>query len=294
MKIIHLINYFQPQLGYQEYFIAKEQVKSGHDVYLITSNFYFPFPNYDNAFLDILGPREFNPVNKKIDGIKVICLPIYFEQPGKRVLLKGLKNKLFKIRPDLVIAHGEYTFYALQAAIWKKRLDFDLVVDSHAHPHDNNPGNNKRPNFFKRLISSLSFFLFRKLLWSRNDVFWVSTSSWNYNFFSDRCKIPLEKIKLIANGSEIDRFFPDSKIKKIWREKYNIRKDEIVILYTGKISERKNVHKILLCTEHLRDDYKIRYLFVGNMANDFKLKYNDLLARNSESLIHVSSVNNAD
>ena len=76
MKILHIINYFQPQLGYQEYFLAKEQVKMGHKVYVVTSNLYFPFPNYEQTFQNILGPRKFNPGNKNIDGIRYMftCL----------------------------------------------------------------------------------------------------------------------------------------------------------------------------------------------------------------------------
>ena len=138
------------------------------------------------------------------------------------------------------------------------------------------------------------FFVYRNFLWSRSDIYWVSTSSWNLNFFANRCKIPLEKIELIAHGSEIERFYPDSKIKKLFREKYNFGNDEIIIIYTGKISEKKNVHKIIISTEHLQKKYKIRYLFVGTMSDSFRSKYDDLLKRNSDFLVHINGVKNSE
>ena len=150
-------------MGYQEYFLAKEQVKMGHKVYIVTSNLYFPFPNYEQNFQNILGPRKFNVGNKNIDGIEVLCLPIYFEQPGKRVMLKNLKEKVFGIKPDLVIAHGEYSFFNLQVYYWKKKLKYSLVIDSHCHPHDKNPDDNKKANFLNRLLSNLLFFTFKNI-----------------------------------------------------------------------------------------------------------------------------------
>jgi hypothetical protein len=49
MKIIHVIDYFQPQLGYQETFLAKEQAKQGHEVYVLTSDRYNPIVYKGNA-----------------------------------------------------------------------------------------------------------------------------------------------------------------------------------------------------------------------------------------------------
>lgn len=42
MKIVHVIDYFQPRLGYQETFLAKEHPKLGHEVYVVTSDRYNP------------------------------------------------------------------------------------------------------------------------------------------------------------------------------------------------------------------------------------------------------------
>ena len=64
MKIVHLTSYFQPQLGYQEYFLAREHIKLGHDVWVVTSDRYFPFPDYDKTVKNILG-RESSAVRMR-------------------------------------------------------------------------------------------------------------------------------------------------------------------------------------------------------------------------------------
>ena len=112
-------------------------------------------------------------------------------------------------------------------------------------------------------------------------------------FFSKRCDISKEKIKLISHGSEIDRFYPDRKIKKKYRKKFGIRDNDIVILYTGKISERKCVHKIILATEDIQQKYNIKYLFIGGIANDFKNKFGKLIRKYQNSIILISGINNS-
>ena len=42
MKILHLINYFNDNLEYQENILIKLQQNNGHEVCLITSDRYFP------------------------------------------------------------------------------------------------------------------------------------------------------------------------------------------------------------------------------------------------------------
>ena len=38
MRIVHVIGYFQPEYGYEEYYTALTQLKFGHEVHVITSD----------------------------------------------------------------------------------------------------------------------------------------------------------------------------------------------------------------------------------------------------------------
>ena len=57
MKIVHLSDYFTLKLGYQEAFLAREEIKNWDEVYIITSNKIYPFPNYETTYKNILWER---------------------------------------------------------------------------------------------------------------------------------------------------------------------------------------------------------------------------------------------
>src|SRR5665647_2756610 len=56
MKIVHIMDYFAPQLGYHEKFLPKEHMKMGHDVCVITSDRHNP-ALYGSAAKLLLGER---------------------------------------------------------------------------------------------------------------------------------------------------------------------------------------------------------------------------------------------
>jgi len=293
MTIVHIISYFQHQLGYQEYFIAKEQVKAGHKVYVLTSERYFPFPNYEKAFQGLLGPRIFDPKEEVIEGIIVKRLPVIFEQPAKRVILKGLLSELKSIKPNLVHVHGEYTFFVLQSILWKKKLGYSLVVDSHCHPHDVN-NEYKSRNLVKYFLSKTLHAVFSHFAWKRKNIHWVATTAWNRIFITERCKIPVDRIKLIANGSEINKFKPDIEVRKKVREKLGISGDEVVIIYTGKISERKGIDKIMRIQNEIISEHPFILLLIGNIDPTFSNSFLELKKPINNNVIHIGMVPNDD
>ena len=85
MKIVHLIDYFQPSIGYQETFLARHQQKSGHDVLVVTSDRYLNFPGYDTFYSRLLGKRFVGAGIRTESGIKTIRLTSW-EIPGSPVI----------------------------------------------------------------------------------------------------------------------------------------------------------------------------------------------------------------
>src|SRR3990172_5058761 len=104
MKIVHLADYFQPALGYQEAALAREQLRLGHQVTVVTSDRYAPFPDYDTTLRPVLGERVQGIGEREEEGIPVIRLPISLES-SFRCSLKGLFPTLERLKPDVVHAH---------------------------------------------------------------------------------------------------------------------------------------------------------------------------------------------
>ena len=58
MRILHVIHYYHEGFGYQENWLAAHQIKLGHEVCVVTSDYYFPFPNYEATMAPTLGSRS--------------------------------------------------------------------------------------------------------------------------------------------------------------------------------------------------------------------------------------------
>lgn len=130
MKIVHLCNYIQPKLGYQEYYLAKEHARMRHDVTVVTSDRYYPFPDYDKTVKKVLGKRLIGKKVELVDGFKIIRLGVLIEV-GSQVILNGLEKTIKEIKPDVVICHEIGTFNSFKIARIKKKLKFRLIYDSH-------------------------------------------------------------------------------------------------------------------------------------------------------------------
>ena len=57
LRIVHVVDYLMPQLGYQEFLLPKWNRRHGHDVHIVTSDRYTPIPSYEATWGRLLGPR---------------------------------------------------------------------------------------------------------------------------------------------------------------------------------------------------------------------------------------------
>ena len=179
MKIVHIIDYFQPSLGYQETYLARTQIQDGHKVYVITSERYAPslYPAVEN----LIGPRILKPGVFIEEGIPVIRLPLFLEILG-RVWLKGLRSLLVGLSPDVVIIHGILGVATLQIACLRKELpSTHIIVDDHMVYSAS-----RRP---LRFLYSLFRILFGRWLSNRVDKF-VSTQRESTQFMSEQYGVP--------------------------------------------------------------------------------------------------------
>lgn len=285
MKIVHVINYFQHQLGYQEYFLAREQAKAGHDVAVITSNKYFPYPDYEKTAKPILGERVFHPREEDIEGFKVIRLKGIFEQPGRRIWLLGLFEKLREIRPDLVICHGEYTYYTLSLAFIRKLLKFKLVVDCHALYTELSKD---KAGVFSKIVK----YIFRTFVWSDRSIAWIAVADQCRNLMVNEYGFE-GNIPVVPLGSDVHRFMPDFKTRSKMRNNLGVKDGEILIIYTGKLVYSKDPALILEACEELFEKYQLKILFVGDLAESYEGRFNVLKSRMNDRVIHIGAVSNS-
>ncbi len=260
MKIIHLISYFQPQLGYQEYFLAKEHAKMGHEVTIVTSDRYFPFPDYDKTVKPILGERIVKPSVSTYETFKVIRLPTRIEF-SCRVWLTGLEKTIRAIQPDIVISHTIGNFNTLRMANLKSSMNFKLVVDEHMLWSEENN------TFLGRAYYAL--FNFKKILNRADKIVGVADECVEY--IVQKYKFPRNKIQMIPLGADTALFQRNEQTGNQFRKKNGIDPGKVLITYTGKLTYAKGPHNILLALESIKEQVKgkIALLFVGNSETTY-------------------------
>jgi glycosyltransferase involved in cell wall biosynthesis len=281
MKIVHIINYFQHQLGYQEYFLSREQVKTGHDVYVITSNKYFPLPDYDNTVKSVLGEREFEPRTDFIEGFKVYRLKGVFEQPARRIWLKGFYSVFRKIKPDMVIVHGVYNYYSLILPVLQRFYNFTLIMDSHDHYTE---GYKNSKSLISKIVNGLYAFTI-----NHSKAKLIAVTKQTREFMIKEYKHKTD-IKVIPLGTDTDYFKPDNSLRDKTRKKLGVSDDEVLLIYTGKVIGTKDPVLILKALEDYYVKNNLRVLFVGSIGKDYsdKLKYYADIYK--DKFIHIEAV----
>src|SRR3989344_96141 len=253
MKIVHVTGYFVPELGYQEYYLAKKHAQMGHDVHVITSDFFYPFPNIE-SMLKEAGIKDTSRKRKAgfstVDGIKVHRLKSFFEY-SDFILCTGLKEALMKINPDVVFSHESRQGLTTLAARYKKLLGYRLVVDQHDFPHEipTHP-------ILKKFLREIDYKLFRKFVVNyslkRADKI-IAVTEETKKFLINEHKISPKRLTMVPLGVDTDFFSFDKKSRESTRKKYGIGPGEILFTFSGTIVRRKGLELLLDAFSEIND-----------------------------------------
>jgi glycosyltransferase involved in cell wall biosynthesis len=261
MHIVHVCAHFTTKLEYQELALAREEIRTGHRVSVVTSEWNFNFPNYEATYKKILGERFIGKGHFIEEGINIYRLKL-ISLPNVFLRLKNCVSVLKKISPDLIICHGfEYGFLGVQSA----RVNVPVIIDSHWMPVYFKGPEFKRTykDFIREKVSRLK----AKYLLRRNTYFFgVTEESVDY---ITSFGIPGDRVKLIPLGANLDHFKFNEDIRESIRAGFHIDKSAVVLCFSGKVEEYKGVHLIIESMRLLnRQDL---YLFIiGNGSEKYK------------------------
>ena len=273
MRIIHVIDYFQPKLGYQETFLAREHAKLEHDVYVVTSDRYNPLIYSENK--ELLGSRIKGPGFFIEDGIKVWRLKTLFEAP-RAIWLLGLERKIQELKPDVVIVHGIVNFSAIRIARLKnKTTGFKLIYDDHMTFANS-------LSKMRALYPPFRWF-FSPLIQKAADAL-VAILPETKTFMHQRYGIPLERITIIPLGADDELFRFDAASRHEVRKELTISEDDVVFVYAGKIIPQKELHILIQAAAKLMANHdNLKVMFVGSGPQSYIEKLQqDIKAKNLE------------
>lgn len=263
MKILIVIDYYQPQLGYSDSFLTENFKKLGHEVKVLTSNFYFPFPNYENTVKGILGNRETRIGKEIYEGVEIMRQKM-IKEIFARAIFSGHRKILDTFNADLVLVNKAASYNAIRMCQLKKDYGYKLFCyDSHL------PSELERENFFiKKIIYSVFRFLFAGLINSKIDKFIAvqeKTESVMRKYYGVK-----KKINVIPLGTDTNRFKYNNEERLKIRKQYSIKNHDFVIIYTGKLIESKGVDILfkafnILCEKKLN----VRLMIVGEGSKEY-------------------------
>lgn len=273
MRIVHIIDYFQPKLGYQEYYLAKEQLRCGHDVLVVTSERYFPFPDYDEYMKLVLGNRIIEAGKFIEEGIKVIRLNVKFEI-YHRLWLNKLYPTIKKLNPDVVHMHNCGSISALRISLFKRKLCFNLLCDEHSHLSIL-----RKRNFIKRTIARIQKIVMKNVF--KNVDAFVAIAADVKDIMINIYGLPENRIDIIPLGVDTNLFYFCESSRNEVRKKFGIKKNTSVVMYAGKLISDKGPHILI---KAVLDILKIKKLnlkviligdgnknYIERMKNEIKL-----------------------
>ena len=256
MKVVHVIDYFQPQLGYQETFLAREHARLGHDVYVVTSDRYNPILYAGDTVKSVMGKRLVSAGYFVEEGIKVWRLKTLFELPHA-IRMLGFEKKIRELKPELVIMHGIVNFNAIKLAKLRLRYrNFKLIYDDHMTFDNSTSKMSILYPFFKQTFSPF--------IQKSADAL-VGVADACKNFMNRRYGIPLERISVIPLGADEDLFTFSSMARQQLRIEFGISESDILFIYTGKIIPTRKLEILIMAVKDLsRKHANIRVLLVGD------------------------------
>lgn len=265
MKILFIVDYYQPKLGYGSYYIPKELFKLGHSVTILTSDHYYPFPNYSETAGKILGPRKIKSGITFENGVRVIRKPL-LKEIFTRAIFSGHKQLLEAINPEIVMVDKSAGYSAVLISLLKKQFKFKLIsIDAHLPSGFEAEGN--------RFVKNVFYFLFRvffsRLLNNTVDRFiavqeeTVKMMTQYYGIRKNLVHIPL--------GTDLNIFKFDLQSRIKLRKKYNIGLKDFVIIYTGKVIKEKGVDILVDAFGVLAKKFtNIKLLIVGSGPDNYE------------------------
>jgi glycosyltransferase involved in cell wall biosynthesis len=272
MRVVVITETYPPNMGYIVTMLPKYLARQGIEVHVLAIDLppYHQLDEFKNGVPAFL-KSQLLPAGSvtDIDGYKVHVQ--HYRWVFGYTFMRGLHAKLKEIDADIVYCVMAIGWAPILTLMSKSRLRFKLFTGSHtsammfplAGRARIKPAEFLR-NFLTRWLPGRLVSVFtEKCYCPTNDCGMVAS-----RFFG----VQQRKIRLIHLGVDTDIFFPitstrDIEARQALRAHLGFSNQDIVCIYTGKMTVQKNAVLLARAVEQLRhEDLPIRALFIGDGA----------------------------
>ncbi len=283
MKICHicLCGYFSENYGYQDNLMVEENLKSGHDVSVITSQ--FKWGEKGKVIKENKSIRYYD------DGLVIYRIPFIFKKlhliNNKIRKYKNLFKTLNIIQPDIIFVHG-LQFVDLQQVIKykKKNRNVKLYGDNHASYH------NSSQNFISKYLlhNTIYRYYIKKYQNYFKKIFNVTFDCEKY--FIESYKVTENLHYLPLCGKKVHHLDIENNRKKI-RKELNIDDSTIVYIHAGKLEQDKKTIETMKIFEKYNNNNKM--IIVGSVKENIRSEFETIINK-SKNIIYIGWVTSDD
>lgn len=283
-KILHIVNYYQDGMGYQENWLAAAQAKQGHQVKIVTSDYYYPFPNYEATVKSVLGIRYVGEKTYFENGVEIQRLKSKFSslESANYIYLK-LSDAINQFKPDVIHLHGIMGLNLFPVLFAKKRNKFKLFIDAHE----------ANELLSQSLFSKLSFvawkFIYKYA--SKYVCAYLPITLSTEKFLTEKLGISKEKIQLSPLGVDLNSMSFDADIRMNKRKELGVEEDSFVIIYAGKQYPEKKVDLVIEIFNRLKliasSPQKLYLILLGQPDGAFGDFLNEIGSINNDFIIKL-------
>ena len=257
MRIIHVVNFFDPRLGYAEFYLAKKQAEYGLDVCVVS----FDYPLYGNY--------KWSSGLNKFDGIDVFFLRSYCKFRGDMLVFNpfSLRGIIRDFSPDVIHCHGLLSPLCQEALLLRDSYGYKVVGDLIT---------GISPFASTLLLSFKRFFNFSLL--GRVELFACTKSI--EKFLIESLGVPPSKVHFIPLGADVELFKPDSGQREEGRALLGLLPEDVVAIYTGKFLPSKRIHDLLVASKPVIGQYKnFKLVLVGDGPSSYTARLEFLIKK---------------
>lgn len=286
--VVQISGYFLSGMSYQENIYCSELSKRSALLNLfISSSVKYPKDgSYSHLREVYTGTRNLDSGVYYDDGVVNFRLKPLFEKNGK-VYLRKLLRTLSLLNPDVVLVHGSTSIVSIQVSFYKIffRNKFKLLVDDHTLI------TLQEKSVLSRIYRFVFKMIFSKLVDKAADLY-LPLSKETESIMVNNYGLDKSKMKILYLGADDNLFKPEPSKRISFREKYRIKRNEVVFLYTGKIIESKKIDEMIGSFKDVTN-LNYRIIIVGPAEPKYK-SYLEELILNLEMEDQIEFVDNMD
>jgi glycosyltransferase involved in cell wall biosynthesis len=270
MRIVFSTEWFSEGMGYSENILPVVMARMGHEVFVVSSTMqvYGDHEFYPEVYERFLGPSMVEPGTKVINGVTVIRLPILIWWKRLKIV-RARTRTVLGLKPDIVFSWDPRSIQTVlhSFAAWGARYKLFSAVHTVAsiypayYKYKTMPLRNRmRLRFTDTLLGWLAARRIELCYANTPDAAQIA-----WQFFG----IPVRAVKIIPSGIDVAHLRPvssldDATMREQIRASLKVTADEMLCIYTGRLTDAKNPKCLADAIRILRvSGHKFRAIFFG-------------------------------